>query len=50
VENKIERLCLKFEELKPYLLRQWAGIPVKELDGQPAVEGSERDKEMKLEV
>jgi len=50
VENKIERLCLKFEELKPYLRRQWAGVPATKVDGQPALEGSERDKEMKLEV
>ena len=50
VENKIEQLCLKFEELKPYLLSQWAGDPATRPDGQPALDGSEREKEMKLEV
>ncbi len=50
VEEKIERLCLKFEELKPYLLNQWAGDSVATLAGQPQVENSERENEMKLEV
>jgi hypothetical protein len=50
VENKIEQLCLKFEELKPYLSSQWAGVPVTKLAGDPAPEGSEHEKEMKLEV
>src|SRR5215471_11557406 len=50
VESKIEQLCLKFEELKPYLLNQWVGDPVGKLDGWPAPEGAEREREMKLEV
>jgi glucosylglycerate synthase len=50
VENKIEQLCLKFEELKPYLSSQWAGVPATRLAGEHASEGSEREKEMKLEV
>jgi glucosylglycerate synthase len=50
VEEKIERLCLKFEELKPYLLSQWAGDPVTKLDGQLGLDSSESDNEMKLEV
>jgi len=50
VEEKIERLCLKFEELKPYLLSQWAGDSVANVAGQMATDGSESDKEMKLEV
>jgi len=27
VEQKIEELCLCFENLKPYLIRQWDGLP-----------------------
>ena len=45
VETKIEQLCLKFEELKPYLISQWAGLPVAKFDGQPPPDGPERGKE-----
>ena len=50
VEEKIERLCLKFEELRPYLLSQWAGDKVTKLAGQTGLDGSENENEMKLEV
>jgi glucosylglycerate synthase len=41
VEDKIEQLCLKFEELKPYLVSQWnleparSGEPMPESEQQP---------------
>jgi glycosyltransferase involved in cell wall biosynthesis len=48
VENKIEQLCLTFEDLKPYLLAYWDRQPVLPPEPVPAV--IEQRQETRLEV
>jgi glycosyltransferase involved in cell wall biosynthesis len=50
VEDKIERLCLTFETLKPYLLAGWAAEPVPEKKPAGVAEPAERGQEANLEV
>ncbi len=49
VEEDIEKLCLTFEALKPYLVNQWVNQPpTAEMQPVPAV--AERTEQAKLEV
>ena len=50
VEEDIEKLCLTFEALKPYLLNQWVNQPSPTADMQPISADSERTELSKLEV
>lgn len=50
VEEEIEKLCLTFEALKPYLMNQWVNQPPPTSDMRPVDAGAERTEQAKLEV
>jgi glycosyltransferase involved in cell wall biosynthesis len=50
VEERIERLCLTFEKLKPYLIAQWDQESAQDTTEQEAREISEQSEEATLEV
>jgi glycosyltransferase involved in cell wall biosynthesis len=50
VEEDIEKLCLTFEALKPYLVSQWVNQPPPTAEVQPVPSVAERTEQAKLEV
>jgi hypothetical protein len=50
VEERIERLCLTFERLKPYLIAQWDQDPATAATGTETAPVSERPAEATLEL
>src|SRR5262249_2989798 len=50
VEERIEKLCLTFEALKPYLIAQWQQEPAPAAAEPPVAVGSGPSKEATLEV
>ena len=50
VEEDIEKLCLTFESLKPYLLNQWTNEPPSEVEASRMPPAPERAEQAKLEV
>ena len=50
VEEDIEKLCLTFEALKPYLVNQWVNEPPPEMDAPRGAVTPERMEEANLEV
>ena len=50
VEERIERLCLTFEELKPYLIARWNGQDVSRAELSEIAVGTAPPSAAKLEV
>jgi len=48
VEDKIEQVCLTFEDLKPYLLGQWYREPVLPPEPVPAVAGERQETQLEV--